>query len=171
MRSVFTYSLLFFSALLSVPVAQGQTAFVDAMVKHWTASKKLTLAVADAMPEDQYSFKATSAEMSFGQQMNHIAAGNGNYCSAASGQASPVPSKPEDTKSEATKNLNTAFDFCIGQLQKLTDADLMKTVGKAPRQTTAFEAFWGGFTHTAHHRGQAEVYLRLKDVKPPSYTF
>ena len=26
-------------------------------------------------------------------------------------------------------------------------------------------------THTAHHRGQAEVYLRVKGIKPPAYTF
>ena len=25
--------------------------------------------------------------------------------------------------------------------------------------------------HMAHHRGQIEVYLRLKDIKPPDYKF
>jgi uncharacterized damage-inducible protein DinB len=27
------------------------------------------------------------------------------------------------------------------------------------------------FTHTAHTRGQAEVYLRVKGIKPPDYRF
>jgi len=27
------------------------------------------------------------------------------------------------------------------------------------------------FTHTAHHRGQAEVYLRLKGIVPPKYRY
>jgi len=27
------------------------------------------------------------------------------------------------------------------------------------------------FVHTAHHRAQCEVYLRVKGIKPPSYTF
>jgi uncharacterized damage-inducible protein DinB len=25
------------------------------------------------------------------------------------------------------------------------------------------------FVHVAHHRGQAEIYLRDKSIKPPSY--
>jgi uncharacterized damage-inducible protein DinB len=25
------------------------------------------------------------------------------------------------------------------------------------------------FTHTAHHRAQAEVYLRVKGIQPPNY--
>jgi uncharacterized damage-inducible protein DinB len=27
------------------------------------------------------------------------------------------------------------------------------------------------FVHTAHHRGQCEVYLRAEGIKPPDYTF
>lgn len=27
------------------------------------------------------------------------------------------------------------------------------------------------FVHTAHHRAQAEVYMRLKGIVPPRYTF
>jgi uncharacterized damage-inducible protein DinB len=39
------------------------------------------------------------------------------------------------------------------------------------RKMTGFEWLWSYFTHTAHHRGQAEVYLRVKGVKPPDYVF
>lgn len=151
--------------------AQEQHSMTEVLVKHWQASKSLTLAVADAMPEDGYSFKATPAEMSFGEQMNHIAKANANYCAGAIGSPSPLPSSSDNNKSAAEKNLASAYDFCIGGLQKMTDADLMKMVGTTPRQATAFERFWGGFTHAAHHRGQAEVYLRLKGIKPPDYVF
>ena len=94
------------------------------------------------MPDAQYSFKASPEEMTFGEQMNHIAAANGNYCSVASGGTNPIPKKAEDTKAEAVKNLTASYDFCIGQIKKISETDLMKSVGKAPRQTTAFEAFW-----------------------------
>jgi uncharacterized damage-inducible protein DinB len=36
---------------------------------------------------------------------------------------------------------------------------------------SAYEALWYTFTHTAHHRAQAEVYLRLKSIKPPQWRF
>ena len=39
------------------------------------------------------------------------------------------------------------------------------------RPVIAWEALWFAFTMTAHHRGQAEVYLRVKNIKPPRYRF
>ena len=151
--------------------AQSANPLVDAMVKHYQASKELTLAVAEAMPGEDYSFKATPPEMSFGQQMNHIASANAFYCSAGLETNSPLGKLEDASKGAAIKNINTAFDFCIDGLKKLTDAGLTKSVGSGARQTTVFERLWGGFTHTAHHRGQAEVYLRLKGITPPQYKF
>lgn len=150
--------------------AQAQTITAQ-LVKHYQTSKDLTLAVANAMPDASYSFKATSAEMSFGEQMNHIAAAQGHYCAMALGADAPVGKTPDNSKAAATKNLNDAFDFCIAGLQKLSDADLTKEMGSAGRKASVFELLLGGFTHTAHHRGQAEVYLRLKGITPPGYKF
>jgi len=44
-------------------------------------------------------------------------------------------------------------------------------VGPETRKMTAFEWLWAYFTHTAHHRGQSEVYLRIKGIKAPEYVF
>ena len=123
------------------------------------------------MPDDGYSFRATPAEMSFGEQMNHIAQADANYCSAAAGTKSPLAKSKDNDKSAAVKNLNTAYDYCIAGIKNSTDAELLKPVSMHGHTTTAFELYWGGFTHSAHHRGQAEVYLRLKGVTPPEYTF
>jgi hypothetical protein len=46
---------------------------VDDLVKHWQISKDLSLAVAKAMPEDDYSFKPPKAEFGFADQMGSIA--------------------------------------------------------------------------------------------------
>lgn len=150
---------------------EGGKTLVNELIGHWETSKSLSLAVAAAMPDDSYSFKATDAEYSFAGQMNHIAAANGNYCSLAIGTKSPIGKAVDDTKATATKNLTAAYDYCIDGLKEMTDADLQKTVKRGGADVTKFELFWGGFTHSAHHRGQAEVYLRLKGVTPPSYKF
>ncbi len=153
-------------------VAQdGGRAIAAQLAKHWETSKALSLAVADAMPADAYSFKATDAEMSFGQQMNHIALANGNYCSAAMGVPNPIKKPEDDAKPTAIKNLTAAYDFCIGGLSKMDDAALQGTVTRGGTPVSKFELFLGGFTHAAHHRGQAEVYLRLKGITPPPYKF
>ena len=143
----------------------------DQLLKHYQTSKELTLAVADAMPDSDYAFKATPAEMSFGEQMNHIALAAGNYCSRALGSNNPLSKSSDSSKAAAVKNLNTAFDFCIAGIHGLNDAGLAKEMGSGARQASVFELLLGGFTHTAHHRGQAEVYLRLKGVTPPDYKF
>jgi uncharacterized damage-inducible protein DinB len=166
-----TIILTAFVSCMGLAYAQDSRVLVDAMVKHYEASRELTLAVANAMPDADYSFKATDPEMSFGQQINHIAAANANYCSAGLETKSPFGKLEDNSKAAAVKNVNIAFDFCIDGLKKLTDAGLTKLTGAAPRQATVFERFWGGFTHTAHHRGQAEVYLRLKGITPPQYKF
>ena len=163
---------LFLLLTLTVSAVCAQEGpLVQILTKHWETSKQFTLAVAEAMPEADYSFKASPAEMSFGELMNHIAKADALYCSNAIGSPNPFTGSMENSKASAQKNLNTAFDLCLGGLQKMNDADLMKMVGTGSHQVTAFERFWGAFTHTAHHRGQAEVYLRLKGIKPPDYTF
>jgi uncharacterized damage-inducible protein DinB len=156
---------------MGLAYAQDSHVLVDALVKHYEASRELTLAVANAMPDADYSFKATEPEMSFGQQINHIAAANANYCAGGLETKSPFGKLEDNSKAAAIKNVNTAYDFCIDGLKKFTDASLAKMTGTAPRQATVFERFWGGFTHTAHHRGQVEVYLRLKGITPPQYKF
>jgi uncharacterized damage-inducible protein DinB len=161
-------------AFVATQFALGQESgktLVGEMTKHWESSKSLSLAVADAMPAEAYSFKATDAEMSFGEQINHIAIANGNYCSAAMGVKNPI-TKPEDvSKATAIRNLTASYDFCMGGLSKLDDKGLQETVTRSGTVVSKFELFWGGFTHAAHHRGQAEVYLRLKGITPPTYKF
>jgi uncharacterized damage-inducible protein DinB len=33
------------------------------------------------------------------------------------------------------------------------------------------ELLLAAYVHLAHHRGQAEIYLRIKGIKPPPYVF
>ncbi len=157
--------------LVGLPVAlSAQTQ--PALIKHWQISKHFTLAVAGAMPADQYGYKPAEPEMTFGQLMNHIAQADGNYCARASGAKNPLTALTGDvTKDVAIARLTQALDFCIAQLTAATDADLAKMIGPAGNQMSGAELFLGGFTHMAHHRGQAEVYLRSKGIKPPDYEF
>ena len=48
----------------------------------------------------------------------------------------------------------------------MTLEQLDKIVGPPARNLTGYEWLWSYFTHTAHHRGQAEVYLRVKGISP-----
>ena len=47
---------------------------VPEFVRDWEISKQFTLDVANAMPTGLYTFKPAPEEMTFGEQINHIAA-------------------------------------------------------------------------------------------------
>jgi uncharacterized damage-inducible protein DinB len=168
--------------LAMAATAFAQTTVKDAMAKHWKTSGEFTIAVANAMPADGYTFRPNPEEMSFGQLMAHIAGVNLNACSNASGLTKPAlapkiaewakdPQKVDVDKDTAVQFLGDSFDFCNKAVAAMTPERLDTVVGPPNRNLTGYEWLWAYFTHTAHHRGQAEVYLRVKGIKPPGYKF
>lgn len=166
---------------LALP-AGAQTSVKDALVKHWKTTGEFTLVVAAAMPADSYNFRPNPEEMGYGQLMAHIASVNNNACANASGLTRPeLPPKiaawAKDTqkvevdKDAAIAFMKDSFDFCNKAVTAMTPDRMDTVVGPPARNLTGFEWLWAYFTHTAHHRGQAEVYLRVKGIKPPPYTF
>jgi len=165
--------------LLAVP-AVAQTSIKDALVKHWKVTTDFTIAVSKQMPAESYSFRPVPEELSFGQLMIQIGVANSNACATASGMTRPAtPPKLMDAlknekldvaKDDAVQFLTDTFDFCNKAVASMTPEKLDAVVG-GTRKMTGFEWLWAYFTHTAHHRGQAEVYLRLKGIVPTTYTF
>jgi len=170
---------IFLTLVLAIPTF-AQTSIKDALVKHWKVTGDFTIAVAKLMPADQYGFRPVPVELSFGQIMIQIGSANIGACATASGMPKPeVPAKlqaayKDETidvdKDTALKFLSDTFDFCNQAVAAMTPEKLDAVVG-GTRKMTGFEWLWAYFTHTAHHRGQAEVYLRVKGIKPPDYVF
>lgn len=156
----------------SVPaMAAAGNDFKTLFAKHWQISKEFTLAVAEAMPAEYYNFKPNPEEMSFGELMSHIAQSNSEaFADVADIKPLPVPSGYE--KKTVIKFLNDSFDWCAKEFAAMTPAqfDRMLNIGEG-RQATGIEVLCWAFTDTAHHRGQAEVYMRVKNIKPPRYVF
>ena len=158
-------------ALCATATFAAENPMADMVVKHWKASQGLTIAVAEAMPDKDYGFKPNPEEMSFGEQMIHIGLANASYVARAAGEKSPFTKPEKSDKATAMKVLNDTYEYCLGKISTMSTEAMHKVSGPEGRQMSGFEAIWGGFTHTAHHRGQAEVYLRLKNIKPPTYVF
>ena len=161
------------AALVAAPLfaAEGGSAgkFAQEFGKHWATARDLTLAVADAMPAENYTFKPNPEEMSFGEQMVHIAGANFSYCSRISGAKSPFTKPEKSDKETAQKVLSESFSYCSDAVSNAGDVDTMR--GPEGKQISEREIMLGAYAHMAHHRGQAEVYLRLKNIKPPTYKF
>ncbi len=146
---------------------------VNDLVKHWRISKSLSLAVAQAMPADAYSFKPPNAESGFADQLGNLALVNVLSCARALGTRAPERfqsafDRPMDsTKTGIMKSLTVAYDYCIDGLEQMNDADLFKTAVFTGQLRSRFDIFWEGYTHAVHGLGKAEIYLRLKGITPP----
>jgi uncharacterized damage-inducible protein DinB len=168
-------TILAAAVALAIPVFAADDAAMFA--KHWQTSREFTLAVADAMPAADYNFKPNDEEMSFGKVMVHIALANNRAFAAVSGMKAPetpekIAAAYKDPKGMFDKEssmqfLRDSFDFCGKALAEITPEKLDAMTGPMSGR----ERLWAYFTHTAHHRGQAEVYLRIKNIKPPDYRF
>jgi uncharacterized damage-inducible protein DinB len=163
-------------ALFSIPASAADepktsSKYASEFAKHWKVARDLTLAVADAMPAESYDFKPNPEEMTFGEQIVHIAGGNYGYCARLANAKSPFAKPDKADKVTAMKLVGDSFDYCTGAISGLTDDQLNEMRGPEGHQVSVREVTLGLLTHMAHHRGQAEVYLRVKGIKPPDYKF
>jgi uncharacterized damage-inducible protein DinB len=162
---------LVLSGLLAQAVPVADDGFKAIFAKHWRVAQEFTLAVAEAMPADGYDFRTNPEQLSFGRLMTHIAAQNSDSCAAAT-RGTPLPEPAATDKATAMRYLTETFEACSKALAALPPEQLGVEVYKFQGQPVlASEALWYTFTHMAHHRGQAEVYLRVKNIKPPAWRF
>jgi uncharacterized damage-inducible protein DinB len=146
---------------------------VAELVKEWERSKAYTKEYLDAMPESSYTLKPTPEMRSFAEQNLHLADANYGLVSAALGIKSPFDQAAREktgdkSKANVSKIVLASYDFVIGQIKKLTDAQLdvpVKMIGSFDMSKRI--ALAKVFEHQAHHRGQTTVYLRLAGITPP----
>jgi uncharacterized damage-inducible protein DinB len=136
--------------------------------RHFDALSKLSVAVAEAMPPDQYGFRPHPESMNFGELMSHIATTNYQFCAGLK-DADPPSLPSASDKNAVVKFLGDSFDYCSAVIPGLTDAQLTAPHNSPDRRLSGREILLAMYIHVAHHRGQAEIYLRDKGIRPPSY--
>lgn len=187
---------LLFPALVAAPSALAQSSaqgwsdsfakvWHQTFVEHWQDTKEYTLAMLDAMPAEAFDTKPNPAQRSFGDQFRHLAVANVVYFRSFG--LVPVPDATlttdskllnkyaaETDKAAVRKFLVASFDYVSSVLVKMTQKDLTRTdivmwKGEVPHSGT--DVCLRAYMHTAHHRGQAVVYLRVKGIAPPAWKF
>lgn len=159
------------AALLAIVPLSAQTSgspdVKSILAKHLKTSEEFTLKVAEAMPAENYDFKLTPEQMSFGEQMTHIAKALGFFAGNFGGEK-PAMSKPASTsKADVIAFVKGTFDGVVAQVDKLSDEQLAKSY----KGKTGYDLVLGMLDHTTNHRASAEMYLRVKGVTPPKYEF
>jgi hypothetical protein len=129
---------------------------------------------AEKTPEEYYSFKPTDADPSFGQMLAVVANAQYQNCSAVLGEKNSRP-KLEGTgtpKADLISALRDSFAYCGKAYDHLTDASAAQLVtfsgpmGPVPVPRQNLLNLNMGLN--ALHYGNLMVYMRLKNIVPPS---
>ena len=156
---------------LAAPAAAQTASLRDELLKDWLELKQTMHALAEAMPGDRYTFKATPPQRDFGQQVVHVATANVLNLAFLRGTAKPPTiDRTATTKEAAIQAMDASFDHGAALIREQTDATLMQVVetnrflGPSSRARVIY--FLLG--HTWDIYGQMVVYLRLNGGTPPA---
>jgi uncharacterized damage-inducible protein DinB len=156
--------------LLAAHAYAGESKFAEEFGKRWTRTRQLAVGVAAAMPPVQYAFRPDPGSMSFAEQIAHVAQTNYAFCAGLEDTASP-PAPSATGKDALTKYLADSFDYCSAAIATVTDEQMDRPHSSPDGRLNGRELLLALYVHMAHHRGQEEVYLRIKGIKPPQYVF
>jgi uncharacterized damage-inducible protein DinB len=158
------------AAAATVSIASAADKEIEVFTDHWRKSKTFTLKVAEAMPPENYDYKPFADARPFGGELQHLAQAEGYYLGQLGKGRGPAMPKADTSKAATVKYLTENFDWAIGVVGQLTEADLTKgfAAGRGA-SLLGLELLYQAMIHTAHTRGYAEMYLRNKGIVPPEY--
>jgi uncharacterized damage-inducible protein DinB len=148
-----------------------------AVAKAMEATIRQNLAqAAEAMPAEDYAFKAAPEIRSFAQLVGHVVNANFFFCSQAAGEKSPATRNYEQLSDKAAlvAAINESLTYCDKVYGATTDANFNQPVkmpaspGNSATDTIRGAVLMFNMTHNNEHYGNMVVYLRLKKIVPPS---
>jgi hypothetical protein len=146
-----------------------------------SATEKLVVDVAEAMPEDKYNFSPETLNIpgddykgvrTFAMQVKHVAASNYFIWSTITGDKLPDALKdgngPADlkTKADIIKFLKDSFAEGHKAAATLTVENMLQPMGQG--KTLRLHRAEFGVAHAFDHYGQMVQYLRMNGIVPPA---
>lgn len=165
-------SIFLILLLQSASAQSSDSLFLASAVLKLKNAKEYTLKVLDLMPEEKYSFRPTSEEMSFSQQLLHICSNLGWLSSSyLSNLKNPISKDDEKLNNKDSIRLVVVktYDFAISVLNDFPIKHLPENVKFFAGPMTKLQIINLLSDHQTHHRGQLLVYLRLCGITPPKY--
>ena len=162
------------------PPAPATPTIASVLDRPISGVERLLVGVAEAMPEDKYSFAPTSGEYkgvrTFAEQLKHVAAINNVVFSAVLGEPAPPASEQENgpaalkSKAEIAKYLQDSFVLAHRAVAAITDQNAVAPIKSPFGSGTATRL---GMTtmmvgHGFDHYGQLVEYLRMNGIIPPA---
>jgi hypothetical protein len=136
--------------------------------------KQELVEAADEMPSDDYGFKpGTASEMrTYGQVVLHVAESQFATCSSLKGARNPREGQRLERELTAKKDIISAlaesFATCDAVFSGLTDASAAQFIRVGQGEVVRSAVIAGLLAHDSEMYGIETVYLRAKNLVPPS---
>jgi hypothetical protein len=179
---LFTFLMLFASTtvVLAQHATSNERMTVSQIEDHSVGAAEHSLVpLADAMPEDKYSFAPTNGQFkgvrTFAEMVKHVAVSNYGMASAILHENPPVKLDTDadvaaiTTKADILKFLKGSFEFlhkALSSINEISATDPIQSPDSdkpLPRLEIADRALW----HCWDHHGQLVEYLRMNGIVPP----
>jgi uncharacterized damage-inducible protein DinB len=133
--------------------------------------KRDILESAEAVPENEYSFRPTPQVRSFLELVGHAADVNTFYCGLAAG-ANPewkdTAEKAAKSKAEVVRALKAAMAGCDEVFAKTNADNALSLVPAGSRDQMRVMVLLDNVAHLNEHYGNIVTYMRMKGHVPPS---
>lgn len=135
----------------------------------------------DSIPESDFGYKPTPAQLTIGYVAQHVAEDNYLFCNAFGDLKATIPadaaSTPDSVKATWPKatlvsQLKASFEFCDKAIAQVTDASIAEqttlTFGGRSREVSRVSMVLGHALDLADHYSQLANYMRLNGILPPT---
>lgn len=174
----FTLIIIIFCSLslCSQELEEPNTEFSKMYLPVWQEAKMHCLQVANAMPENLYTYRPTAESKSFAEQMVHIGYTIELLTKRYVEGLEVKPNSPDAskmTKQDIITLLEKGFDYTTNVIVTIKQEKLDETCVMYHSGNTVSRAFALFYVqdHMANHRAKSNLYLRMNNIKPPEYTW
>ncbi len=175
--ATFFFCLLLWSAQGYTQAAEvPKTPFTRMYLPVWQEARDHCLEVARAMPAEGYGYKPTPVSKSFGEQMVHIGYTIKLLTQRYVEGMEVTPNAPDAnqmTRDEILELLEDGFAYTEQVIRSVGQEQLDQTCVMYHSGNTVNRAFAFFYVqdHLTNHRAKANLYLRMKGITPPEYTW
>ena len=167
--------LIAIAAVLGGDPAAAQNAaadYRDEFMHHFRQSTRKIMSLAEAMPEELYTWSPGQGVMSVGKVYTHIARYNYMYLQTALG----IPAPPDidvtnlesiTGKAKVTRLLKQSVEHVRLHVSHMTTEDLTRMTALYGRQIGGWAVLFQLLAHMNEHVGQSVSYARMNGIVPP----
>jgi uncharacterized damage-inducible protein DinB len=151
--------------------APNVTGFRAEFLSQMAGVEKKILDLAEAVPQEKYSWRPMEGVRSISEVYMHIAGANYLFPSFVGIKTPAGIERDAETKvtekAKVIAYVKASFDHIRKVITDTPDADLEKPAKMFGKETTVRDIFFNAGLHMHEHLGQSIAYVRMNNIVPP----